>query len=119
MKNRETITIPLKIESRNVIDKMHWAKKMRLRKIYEMFIRQQISHYRLKKASTEQKFSLEITTFRKRRILDAENIDTKQLIDALVNEDFIYDDAEKYIGKPIITQQKANEECTIITREEK
>lgn len=112
-----TIKIPVALKSRNAIDKLHWAAKMRLRKEYQVFIRQQMSHFRLKKAEPGEKLTLEVTTFRKRRILDHENIDTKQLIDALVNEGFIWDDAEKYIGKPLISQEKASEECTIITRE--
>ena len=116
----DTIKIPSKIESRNVIDRLHWSTKSNLRKTYQLFIRQQMSHYRLKKAEPGEKFILELTTFRKRRIADHDNLvgGAKQMIDALVHEGFIWDDDTKFIGKPSIAQAKAGkEECTIIRRE--
>ena len=115
----DTIKIPSKIESRNVIDRLHWAAKSRLRKVYQLFIRQEMSHYRLKKAEPGEKFILELTTFRKRRIGDHDNLvgGAKQMIDALVHEGFIWDDDTKFIGKPSIAQMKSKEECTIIRRE--
>lgn len=114
-----TIKIPLRIESRNVIDKWHWSQKQRRRKEYQVFIRQQMSHHRIKPASQDSKYNLLIATFRKRLILDPDNIDggAKQLIDALVHESFIWDDSSKYVNPPVILQDKTTEEeHTIITR---
>ena len=115
-----TIKIPFSIPSRNDVDELYWAARGRLMKSYIPFIRQEMSHYRLKKATEKQVYKIEVTTFRKRLLRDHTNLvgGFKQMEDALVHEGFIYDDAEKYIGKPSITQQKATEECTIITREE-
>ena len=113
-----TIKIPFSLPSRNDTDKMHWSAIYRLRKGYQPFNRQQMSHFRLKKATPDQVFSIEITTFRKQLLDDEDNVDAKRLLDALTHEGFIFDDARKYIGKPSISQMKASEECTIITREE-
>ena len=113
------------IESRNTIDKMHWTEKRRLRQTYQVFIRQQMSHHKIDEATEKQVFSLVITTFRKRKIRDHDNLigGAKQLIDALVNENFIWDDSDKFLSELTITQDKPDswvraedDEYTIISR---
>lgn len=112
------IQIPVAIKSRNEIDKMHFQQKLRLRKEYQLLIRNRMTIRRIRAAKPGEKFKLYITTYRKRK-LDWDNLvgGAKQLIDALSNEGFIWDDAIEYIGGTAIEQLKAkDEEFTIICR---
>ncbi len=99
------------IESRNVIDKMHWSEKSKLVKQYRVFIRQQMSKRLIKEASAGEFWNLSITTYRNRKVRDHDNLvaGAKQLLDALSHEGFIWDDAEEYIGKPTIEQYLVSE----------
>ena len=69
----------------------------------------------LKKALPKERFLMSIVSYRK-KLLDYDNLDVKLLIDALCNEGFIWDDSPKYLGKPIIEQEKDNDERIEITR---
>ena len=102
----ETIKIPMKVHSRNQIDKMHWSRKRKLRQDYQVFIRQQMSYFRWEEADTEEYFDVKIVVFRIRKIKDHDNLigGCKQLIDALSHEGFIWDDSSEYIGVPSIKQ---------------
>ena len=106
VRNKYTIKIPMKVHSRNAIDKMHWSRKRKLRQDYQVYIRQQMSHFRIKKAIPEECFKIQITVCRVRMIKDHDNLvgGCKQLIDALSHEGFIWDDSSEYIGIPIISQ---------------
>ena len=102
----DTIEIPMKVHSRNQIDKMHWSRKRKLRQDYQLFVRSQMSKKRIRKAKDGEFFKLRIIAFRKRAISDFDNLvgGCKQLIDALSNELFIWDDSTEYIGVPEIVQ---------------
>ena len=109
------IALPIKIKSRNKLDRQHWAEKRRNKKTYALLIRNQMRLRKVPKAK-EEKHTLIITSYRKRK-LDPDNLvgGCKQLIDALVDEDFIFDDSAKYIDLQV-EQHKAPENLTIITR---
>jgi len=114
----DRIKIPLSLKSRNEIDKLHWTDKMQLRSLYQLYIRQQISHYRIEKATPGSKYSLKITACRRRRIRDYDNLvgGCKQLLDALARELYIWDDDTKYIGNPEIEQALGEPEIVIERR---
>ena len=92
--------LPITIKSRNILDKMHWAVKRKLKQEYALLIRNQMRtkpHYH--KLIKEPKFfTLEIVSYRK-RYLDFDNLvgGCKQLIDAMIEEQFIWDDSPKWI----------------------
>ena len=106
--DKQTIRIPMAVYSRNKIDKMHWSEKRRLRQNYQLFVRQQMSHFRYKKADPKEMFAIEIAACRMRPIRDHDNLvgGCKQLIDALSQEQFIWDDSSEFIGIPAIKQHK-------------
>ena len=81
-----------------------------------------MSHWRIDKAQPGGKYRLAMETFRKRRIRDYDNLigGAKLLIDALKNEQFIWDDNEKLIGMVQIGQDTTKGEVyTLIQRENK
>ena len=88
------------IKSRNILDRMHWAEKRKLKQEYALLVRNQMRtkpHYhKLIKETTF--FTLEIVSYRK-RYLDFDNLvgGCKQLIDAMIEEQFIWDDSPKWI----------------------
>lgn len=61
----DKIVIPYEVQSRNKIDKMHWSEKSRLRQVYQLLVRQQMSKYRIKKADVGECHDIVITTYRK------------------------------------------------------
>ena len=117
--NIDTITIPITIESRNKLDKMHWASKRRLRQTYCLLVRNQMRLNSIPKAEDRSKYNVGILVFRRYRIRDYDNLvgGCKQLLDALSKEGFIWDDDTNYIGIPKITQQQSKVDSVIITRE--
>ena len=117
--NIDTITLPIRVESRNKLDKMHWASKRRLRQSYCLLVRNQMKINSITKAEPKAKYVLGIVAFRRYRIRDYDNLvgGCKQLIDALHKEGFIWDDDTDYIGIPKISQQQHKEDSVVITRE--
>ena len=114
----ESITLPICVQSRNKLDKMHWAARHRLRNQYCLLVRNQMRLNKIKKSEPGQVYSIAILTFRKYRIRDYDNLvgGLKQLLDALSKEGFIWDDDTNYIGNPKVSQQGSKIESTIITR---
>ena len=92
--------LPITIKSRNILDRLHWSKKSMLKKEYALLIRNQMKlkkHY--SSPIKEPKFfTLEIVSWRK-RLLDYDNLvgGCKQLIDAMIDEQFIWDDSPQYL----------------------
>ena len=108
--------IPITIKSRNVLDKLHWAKKSMLKKEYALLIRNQMRLNPIyEEAQEDRRYTLEIVSYRK-RLLDYDNLvgGCKQLIDAMVHENFIWDDAPKYIDLRI--KQTLNSDIPKITK---
>tara|TARA_R110000823_G_scaffold187859_2_gene320004 strand:+ start:219 stop:584 length:366 start_codon:yes stop_codon:yes gene_type:complete len=109
--------IPITIKSRNVLDKMHWAKKSMLKKEYALLIRNQMRLNPIYEEAEEgRRYTLEIVSYRK-RLLDYDNLvggSIKQLLDAMTSENFIWDDAPKYIDLRV--KQVLNSDRPTITK---
>ena len=116
---KATITIPFTIFSRNKIDKMHWSEKSKLKKTYALFIRNQMRLNKIPSSQVEDYFKLTIVSKRIRKC-DFDNLvgGAKQLIDALSDERFIWDDAPKYLDLNMSQEKcKDRKEEVVITRE--
>ncbi len=109
------INLPIKIKSRNVLDREHWAVKRRNKQEYALLIRNQMRLNKIPKAKN-QKYTISILSLRKRK-LDFDNLvgGCKHLIDALIEEDFIFDDSPKYLDIKF-EQVVSSEYETIISR---
>ena len=114
----DIIELQNKIESRNVLDRKHWAVKRRCKQIWALFIRNQMKLRKIREAEVGEKFTLTIVSYRI-KLLDYDNLvgGCKQLIDALCHEGFIFDDAPKYLTTPTIKQIKSPTELTYLSRE--
>ena len=115
MSEADILVTPIRIQSRNVLDKLHWAAKGRMKQEYALLIRNQITRKKVSKAK-KKKYKLIILSYRKRK-LDYDNLvgGCKQLIDALIQEGFIFDDSPDYIDLKV-QQFTAKEYQTIIIR---
>ena len=110
------------VRSLNHSLRAHWAQNKRVQKKYELFIRNQMSLKRIRKAITGEPFALHIISYRK-RLLDHDNLygAHKWLIDALCNELFIFEDDPKHC-KITIDQYSVKKQsdrsypATVITR---
>ena len=102
--------LPITIKSRNVLDRLHWAKKSMLKKEYALLIRNQMRLNDIEQVKNPKKLNLSIVSVRK-RLLDYDNLvgGCKQLIDALIEENYIYDDSPKWLEMNI--QQVLNKDC--------
>lgn len=111
----QVLVLPIRVKSRNVLDREHWAVKMRDKKEYALLIRNQMRLNKIPEAK-QKKYSIAIISFRKKR-LDYDNLvgGCKHLIDALIEENFIYDDSPDYIELKV-DQIVASEYKTIISR---
>lgn len=109
------LDIPVRIKSRNVLDRQHWAAKMRDKKEYALLIRNQMRLNKIPKAK-QKKYSIAIISFRKKK-LDFDNLvgGCKHLIDALIEEKFIFDDSPEYVDLKF-DQIISNDYKTIISR---
>ena len=98
------------IKSRNVLDRLHWAAKGRLKQEYALLIRNQMRLGGYAEIKEPKKLNLEIVSYRK-RLLDYDNLvgGCKQLIDAMIDEGYIWDDSPKYLDLKV-KQVKNSEE---------
>ena len=132
----DTITIMERLESQNELDKMHWAIKSRRQKVYENLVWVEMVNNKIRKARPGEVFKLKITVHRKRLIEDYWNIagGLKLLLDALSHPErrkprmfkgklvypggvgLIWDDSIKYIGQPMVSQEKGETDFIVITR---
>ncbi len=94
-----TMILDVTIKSRNILDRLHWAEKRRLKQEYALLIRNQMRLGNYEEAKQKQFFTLEIVSWRK-RLLDYDNLvgGCKQLIDAMIDENFIWDDSPKFLN---------------------
>ena len=115
--NSDIITLPNKIESRNVLDRKHWAVKRRCKQIWAVFVRNQMKLRKIREAEVGEKFKLTIVSYRK-KLLDYDNLvgGCKQLLDACSEEKLIWDDAPKYLDLKV-EQHIGKKYETIIIRE--
>ena len=114
-KATDIIELPIKVKSRNVLDREHWAVKRRAKQEWGLFIRNQMRLRKIKKAECK-KYKICILSYRKKK-LDYDNLvgGCKGLIDALIDEEFIFDDSPDYIDLHV-EQHITNKYLTIITR---
>ena len=70
--NNDILVLKNKIESRNVLDKKHWAVKRRCKQIWALFIRNQMRLKKIKESEIGERFKLTIISYRK-RLLDYDN----------------------------------------------
>ena len=105
-----------KIPSGNTIIRNHWAVNRRNKQEWAILVRNQMRLRKIKKATIDDKYTLLIISYRKRK-LDKDNLYTgcKSLIDACVQEDLIFDDSPDFIDLKV-EQYTAKEEHTMIIR---
>tara|TARA_B100001250_G_C19656838_1_gene725234 strand:+ start:485 stop:856 length:372 start_codon:yes stop_codon:yes gene_type:complete len=119
MAQYERIQIPMKVYSRNAMDKKHWSEKKSIRQIYSVLVRNQMRLTKKREVGTgEVVEKIRITAYLK-RLYDFDNLvgGCKQLIDALSNEGFIWDDAPRFLNGSEYKQMKTKgEPFTIIER---
>ena len=109
------MVLDIKLKSRNQIDRLHWAAKARLKDKYTYMIAQQMQELKIRKAKENEKFRIEIVSYRK-RLLDYDNLDLKLILDACVRNQLIWDDSPEFIHRPLKEQFKDKEERTEIIR---
>ncbi len=106
-----TLELPEQILSRNVMDKMHWARRYRMRGTWQWLVKAAVLEQHITvKVVPHGYLTIERISPRK---LDPDNFSggCKQLQDALVREGFFVDDDERHltttyiqrIGKPART----------------
>ncbi|QDP67928.1 MAG: hypothetical protein Tp1122DCM00d2C27307611_18 [Prokaryotic dsDNA virus sp.] len=117
MNKSDILTLPHKVESRNQLDRKHWAVKRQCKKIWALFVRNQMKLKKVREAEVGEKFKLTIISYRT-RLLDLDNLygGCKQLLDACSDEKLIWDDAPKYLDLKV-EQHKSKKFETIIIRE--
>jgi hypothetical protein len=88
------ITVALEIPSQNRTDRMHWAKRSKLQRLWLVSIRAAAG--RIEKATTPQ--SVVIRSYRKRLITDHANLvgGAKLVVDALVKAGLLVDDSDDW-----------------------
>jgi adenylate kinase family enzyme len=109
----------MKVYSRNHIDKLHWKEKSDIKKTYQLLIRNQMRRGHRKEVLDHQYVEKIKITAHLKRTYDHDNLvgGCKQLIDALCNENWIWDDAPKYVGMIEVIQEKTtNDPYTAIER---
>ena len=120
-KHSDILVLPLQIQSANKILRQHWAVRSRAKKEYALFVRNQMKTRGIVKAECK-KYKLTIISYRK-RLLDFDNLvlGCKGLIDAMIDENLIYDDSPDYIDvtyeQYTKKEHKHFKESTVIIRE--
>tara|TARA_R110000824_G_scaffold176451_2_gene355433 strand:+ start:6351 stop:6707 length:357 start_codon:yes stop_codon:yes gene_type:complete len=114
--NPDVLVLNNKIESRNVLDRQHWAVKRKSKGIWALFVRNQMKLCKVEKSKEGERFKLTIISYRK-RLLDKDNLygGIKGLLDACIDEELIYDDSPKYLDLEV-DQYTCKKEETIIIR---
>ena len=112
----DILEVNKKIQSGNQIIRNHWAVNRRNKQEWAILIRNQMRLRKIKKATIDDKYTLLIISYRKRK-LDKDNLYTgcKSLIDACVQEDLIFDDSPDFVDLKV-EQYTAKEEHTMIIR---
>ena len=87
----DILEVNKKIQSGNQIIRNHWAVNRRNKQEWAILVRNQMRLRKIKKATIDDKYTLLIISYRKRK-LDKDNLYTgcKSLIDACVEEGLIF-----------------------------
>ena len=115
MDNWETIEIPHRVYSRNTIDRKHWSYKLKLRKKYQLLVRNQMRLNDIKE--TKDKCKIIINCY-VTRMMDMDNVwgGLKGLIDSLTRENFIHDDSPTWLQIDQVKQIKSKEAKIVVSR---
>ena len=108
------LELPMKILSRNVLDRQHWAVKRKEKQHWCLLVRNQMRLNKVRFTEEKEKHSIEIISYRSRK-LDYDNLvgGCKYLIDALIDEKMIYDDGPDYLDIKI-SQQIDKKQRTVV-----
>ena len=114
--NPDVLVLNNKVESRNILDRQHWAVKRKSKQIWALFVRNQMKLNKIKKAKAGEKFKLTIVSYRK-KLLDYDNLvgGVKGLLDACIDEELIWEDSPKYLDL-VVEQYTSKKYETIILR---
>ena len=114
--NPDVLVMKNKIESRNILDRQHWAVKRKSKQIWALFVRNQMKLNKIEKAKAGEKFKLTIVSYRK-KLLDYDNLvgGVKGLLDACIDEELIWEDSPKYLDL-VVEQYTSKKYETIILR---
>ena len=114
--NPDILVLNNKIESRNVLDRQHWAVKRKSKGIWALFVRNQMKLNKIREAKEGERFKLSIISYRK-KLLDKDNLygGIKGLLDACIEENLIWDDSPKYLDLDV-DQYTSKKYETIIIR---
>ena len=114
--NPDVLVLNNKVESRNILDRQHWAVKRKSKQIWALFVRNQMKLNKIKKAKAGEKFKLTIVSFRT-KLLDYDNLvgGVKGLLDACIDEELIWEDSPKYLDL-VVEQYTSKKYETIILR---
>ena len=114
--NPDILVLNNKIESRNVLDRQHWAVKRKSKGIWALFVRNQMKLNKIREAKEGERFKLSIISYR-RKLLDKDNLygGVKGLLDACIEENLIWDDSPKYLDLDV-DQYTSKKYETIIIR---
>lgn len=109
----DILEIDHKILSRNILDRMHWAAKMKLKNLYRILIRNKMKLNKINSIDDYAKIQIEVYN---KRLMDIDNVwgGLKPFIDALRHEKYIHDDSPKYLD--IEVKQIKSKNYKIITR---
>jgi len=92
------IQVPIWTPSQNVRDRTHWRILQQNKKSFSVLVRNQITLKGVRLAGVGECFTVFFMSSRPRRILDHGNLvgGSKDLLDALTLEKFIFDDSYKF-----------------------
>lgn len=92
-----TLDLPMAVPSLNAMNKMHWAKRNRLRGEWQWLVKAAVLNDRIK-VHIIPRAKLTIERYGPKK-LDNDNFvgGAKQLIDSLVNEGFLVDDSPEHL----------------------
>ena len=111
----QTIEIDHRVYSRNTIDRKHWAWKSKLRKQYQILVRNQMRLNDIKQ--TKDKCRIIINCY-VTRMMDMDNVwgGLKNMIDSLTRENFIHDDSPAWLQIDQVKQIKSKEAKIVVSR---
>ncbi len=93
-----TLAIPREVLSHNLLYHAHWSAVSKDRRAWESFVHVVALHAKAERSELPRRCTVRILAVRKRLIRDTANLvgGCKGLVDALVSQRLIYDDADRW-----------------------